>query len=95
MVTNLEKNKDKAAFVSVLVEGQTPAKPATAADLKTWAEQLKIPFTVVTDIDSLPFNVKKVWGKKETTFILDAKTLTILVKAPNAQTALKELDKLP
>lgn len=95
MVQNLEKNKDKAAFVSLLVEGQTPSKPATAGDVKTWAEQLKIPFTVATDSDAMPFNIKKTLGKKETTFILDRATLTILVKSPNAQTALKELDKLP
>lgn len=94
-VSKLPQYGKKAAFINLLVEGDTPSKPATKSNLQTWASQLKVPFTIGCDLGDSPFALKKELGPRETAYILERATMKVLYKGPNVAGALAELDKLP
>ncbi|MBM4342771.1 MAG: hypothetical protein FJ100_05285 [Deltaproteobacteria bacterium] len=95
VVSKLGQYGKKAAFINLLVEGDTPSKPATKSNLQTWASQLKVPFTIGCDMPDTPFALKKELGPRETAYILERATMKVLYKGPNVASALKELDGLP
>ncbi|MSQ84493.1 MAG: hypothetical protein EXR77_16705 [Myxococcales bacterium] len=95
MVSKLSQYSKKAAFINMLVEGDTPSKPASKSNLESWASQLKVPFTVGGDLPDAPFALRKHLGNKETSYVIERTTMKVLFKGPNIAAAIAELDKLP
>ncbi len=95
VVSKLAQYGKKATFVNLLVEGDTPSKPATKSNLQTWASQLKVPFTIGCDLGDTPFALKKELGPRETAYIIERATMKVIYKGPNVASALKQLDGLP
>lgn len=66
----------------MLVEGQSPTKPATKGDVDSWISLLKVPYSVGCDLPESPHALRAALGPRETAYLLDRATMTILAKAP-------------
>jgi hypothetical protein len=95
VVSKLPQYHEKAAFANLLVEGQTPSVPAKKSDVDSWVGLMKVPFTVGGDDPATAFLLRKTYGPRETTYVIERATMKILAKTSNAALALQELDKLP
>lgn len=85
----------KALFVEILIEGTTPDTPVTQVNANNWIKALSVPFTTAIDADPSTFTAEKVYGIKETTFIVERATMKIVAKAANPELALDALSALP
>jgi len=95
VVTALPKNSAKAMFVDLLTEGSTPTSATTDVELRSWVNALKVPFTTARDPDGAGFSIRTTYGIKETTYIVDRATMTIVAKAKTPEAALTALEGLP
>ena len=87
---------EKSMFVQMLIEGTNPSTAATKANLDTWINLLKVPFTIARDADgAAPFTLRSAYGPKETTYIIERATRKILYKNTNTATAFEKLKTMP
>lgn len=85
----------KAMFVDLVIEGETPTTPTTKVDLDAWVAGMKNPFSTLMDADPTTFATKSTLGIKETSYILDRASGTILVKTSSPLDAVTKLAALP
>jgi hypothetical protein len=95
VVAKLADNAAKAMFVEILIEGITPTDGVTLANANAWIKALSVPFTTLYDQDPATFTAEKIYGPKETTYIVERATLKIVAKATTPETALTTLATLP
>ena len=96
MVSEIATVADKSMFVQFIVEGSTPSKVATKANLDTWTNSLKVPWTIAIDPDTVPpFTIKTTYGLKETGYIIDRATRKILYKGNDTSTVFNKLKSMP
>ena len=95
VVSKVAANAAKALFMEIVIEGTTPSTAPTIPNLNTWINGLKVPFTSALDADPASFSIKKTYGIKETTFIVDRTTMKILAKGKTPEEGLTLLDGLP
>lgn len=95
VVQKLPQYADKALFINLLAEGDAPSQPAKKSNLDSWIKLLNVPFTVAGDLLETPFAIRKALGQRETTYIVERASRSVLFKKPNVYEALAELDKLP
>lgn len=94
-VAKLNSYNSKASFMSLLVEGDTPGKPASHGNMDTWIKGLKVPFTVGADLAETPFHLRTTLGPKDTAFVIERSTRKILARVTGMGAALKYLSGLP
>ena len=68
-------------FVDMLVEGATPSTPMTEANLDSWINGLKVPFTTAMDADPSSYEVKTTLGNKETAYVIERASMKIVAKS--------------
>jgi len=96
VVKALPSNTDKAMFVDLMTEGSTPTSGMNQTELRSWISALKVPFTTAYDVDpSTSFTIRKTYGIKETTYIVDRATMTIVAKTATPEDGLNALAALP
>ena len=96
MVKALPGNTDKAMFVELMTEGSTPTSGMNQVELRSWVSTYKVPFTIAYDADpSTSFAIRKTYGIKETTYIVDRTTMTIVAKTATPEDGLTALAGLP
>ncbi len=91
----MQSHGDKVVFLGILVEGQTPTKPATKGDVDSWISLLKIPYSVGGDLPESPLALKKALGPRETAYLVDRQTMEILAKAPTLGALWPSVEALP
>ncbi|MGZ3417467.1 MAG: hypothetical protein ACXVEF_43550 [Polyangiales bacterium] len=95
MVSALPDNSAKTMFVEILIEGITPTDAVTSSNVNAWIKGLSVPFTTLFDADPASFTTEKVFGVKETTYIVERTTMKIVAKATTPEAALTTLATLP
>ena len=96
MVKALPGNADKAMFVDLMTEGPTPTSGMTQTELRSWIGALKVPFTAAYDVDpSTSFTIRKTYGIKETTYIVERTTMKIVAKTATPEDGMNALAGLP
>jgi hypothetical protein len=94
VVTQGPTHAAKVQFIELLIQGATPTKPATKANLDNWVATLQVPFTSVIDIEPR-LALESVYGEKETTYVVERATRKIVLKTPTPLVALGKLASLP
>ena len=91
----MQTHGEKVVFFGILVEGQSPTKPATKGDVDSWISLLKIPYSVGCDLPDTPLALKKALGPRETAYLLERETMKILAKAPTLGALWPSVEALP
>lgn len=69
---------DKAIFVELIADGDTPKEPATELQLDAWITVAEISFTSAIDLPGVGPRILKDFSPAEVTYLVDLETLTIL-----------------
>ncbi len=84
----------KAMFVQLLSEGATIDVPASQTQLDAWVSTIGVQFTAVRDVAGAGQALKKTFGNRMTTFIVERATGKILVKKSEEISALASLTSM-
>ena len=72
---------DHVTFINVLIEGDTPTKPARKSHIDAWLSAYKPPFAVVADAFESPLAARPALGLREAAVLVDRDTRRIIARA--------------
>jgi thiol-disulfide isomerase/thioredoxin len=86
---------EKAQFVQLMTEGETPTDAATRENLDRWISIISPQFSTGKDAANNPFSVRRTLGALETAYIVDRATMKIITKKTLITDGLEALQKAP
>jgi len=94
MALEYPTHADKAIFVDLLSEGETPVVPAGQSHLDAWIEAEGIPFTTAADPAGVGQRINDEFSPAENTFLVELGSLTIVEHARAPSMLYPALDAL-
>jgi hypothetical protein len=85
---------DKAIFVELIADGDTPKQPATEPQLDAWITVAEISFTTAIDLPGVGPRILKDFSPAEVSYLVDLETLTILQHEQEPSALYSALDAL-
>ena len=84
---------DHVTFINVLIEGDTPTKPARKSHIDAWLKAYKPTFAVVADAFETPIAARPALGLREAAVLVDRDSRRIIARADTLAKLWPELPK--